>query len=50
MGLALDERLARFALGVERIEFLFEAVFGRLAGVDGAAEPLIRFGLGFSVA
>jgi hypothetical protein len=34
--LARDERLAGFALGVERVEFLVEAFFRTLAGVDCA--------------
>ena len=36
--LAPDVGLARFALGVERVEFLVEAFVGGLAGVDGAAD------------
>ena len=36
-GLAADVGLGRFALGVEGVELLFEAFFGALAGVDGAA-------------
>src|SRR5260370_30944910 len=35
--LALDERLARLALGVEGIEVLLQPLFGRLAGINGAA-------------
>jgi hypothetical protein len=32
--LALDERLVRLALGVERIEVLLQPLLGRLAGLD----------------
>src|SRR5713226_9217276 len=35
--LALDERFARLALRVERIEILLESFFGRLARIDRAA-------------
>jgi cytoskeletal protein CcmA (bactofilin family) len=35
--LALDERLARFAVGMERVEVLFETFIGGFARVDGAA-------------
>src|SRR5579864_8722455 len=35
--LALDERLARLALGVEGIEVLLQPLLGRLAGINGAA-------------
>src|SRR5271166_4071754 len=35
--LAVDEGLAGFALRPQRIEFLFEALLGRLAGVDRTA-------------
>jgi hypothetical protein len=35
--LALDERLARLALGVQGIEVLLQTFFGRLPGVDRAA-------------
>src|ERR1700680_4332409 len=38
MTLAHDIGLARFPLGVERIEFLLEALVGRFAGVDRAAD------------
>ena len=38
MTLAHDVGLARLALGVERIEFLLEALVGRFAGVDRAAD------------
>ena len=31
MGLALDVRLRRFALGIERVEVLFEPVLGGFA-------------------
>ena len=41
MTLAHDIGLARLPLGVERIEFLLEALVGRLAGVDRAADNLI---------
>src|SRR5579875_1813842 len=41
-GLALDERLAGLALGVERVELLLQALFGGLAGVDGAADDRQR--------
>jgi hypothetical protein len=40
MGLRLDVRLGRLALGIERIELLLEPMLGRFAGVDGAAERL----------
>ena len=36
MLLAFDVGLARFALGVERVELLVEAFFGGLARIDGA--------------
>src|SRR5260370_15308041 len=36
-GLTLDERLARVALRMERIEVLPQSFLGRLAGVDRAA-------------
>jgi hypothetical protein len=35
--LTLDVRLTRFALGIERVEFQVEVMFGRLARVDRAA-------------
>ena len=35
--LAADEGLARFALGVQRIEVLLQSLFGGFAGVDGTA-------------
>ena len=38
MGLALDVGLRRFSLIVERVELLLQAMLGRNAGVDGAAE------------
>jgi hypothetical protein len=38
MTLAHDVGLARFPLGVERIEFLLEALVGRFSGVDRAAD------------
>ena len=34
MLLAVNERLTRFALRVERVEGLFETLFGRLPRVD----------------
>jgi putative spermidine/putrescine transport system permease protein len=37
--LAVDERLAGFALRLQRIEFLLEPLLGRLAGVD--RKPLV---------
>jgi len=37
VALALDEGLARFALGVQRIERLLQPILGGFAGVDGAA-------------
>ena len=42
MLLALDVRLARVALRVERIELLFEAFLGRFPGVDRAPERAMR--------
>ena len=38
MTLAHDIGLARLPLGVERLEFLLEALVGRFAGVDRAAD------------
>jgi hypothetical protein len=38
MSLAHDIGLARLSLGIERIEFLLEALVGRFAGVDRAAD------------
>ena len=38
MTLAHDVGLARFPLGVERIELLLEALVGRFSGVDRAAD------------
>jgi hypothetical protein len=38
MPLAHDIGLARLPLSIERIEFLLEALVGRLAGVDRAAD------------
>src|SRR5260370_32641392 len=35
--LALDERLTRLALSVQRVEILFKAFFGRLPRIDCAA-------------
>src|SRR5260370_30838715 len=37
VGLAADVRLGRLALGVQRVERLFQALFGALARVDRAA-------------
>src|SRR5207247_985865 len=37
VALAADVGLAGFALRLERVEFLLEALFGGFAGVDGAA-------------
>src|SRR6185437_7800465 len=47
--LAVDEGLAGFALRLQRIEFLFEPLLGRLAGVDRTADGSIppRRGSGF---
>ncbi len=36
-SLALDERFARLALCVQRVEVLLQSFLGRLAGVDRAA-------------
>jgi hypothetical protein len=36
-SLALDERFARLALCLQRVEVLFQSFLGRLAGVDCAA-------------
>ena len=36
-GLALDERLAGLALGIERVEVLLQPLLGGFAGVDRAA-------------
>src|SRR5262249_58523001 len=36
--LAGDERLGRFALGVQGVELLLQALLGALAGVDRAAD------------
>jgi hypothetical protein len=38
MTLAYDIGLASLPLGVERIEFLLEALVGRFAGVDRAVD------------
>src|SRR5208283_5425232 len=40
--LAGDVGLAGFALRIERIELLLEALLRRFAGVDGAADPCAR--------
>ena len=37
--LAADEGFAGFALCLQRIEFLFEPLLGRFAGVDRTANP-----------
>jgi hypothetical protein len=37
MALALDISLTGFTLGVQRVELLLQALFRRLACVDGAA-------------
>jgi len=37
VSLAVDERLARLALRLQRIEFLLQPLFGRFAGVDRAS-------------
>src|SRR6516164_5019821 len=42
LRLALDIGLTGFALGVERGEGQIEIMFGRLAGVDGAAQQLAQ--------
>jgi hypothetical protein len=39
--LALDAGLARLTLGIERVEVLLQALVGRLARVDGAAQLLL---------
>ena len=36
MALALDVGLASLALGVQRVELLFEALLGGFTGIDGA--------------
>src|ERR1700730_2966819 len=41
-GLTLYIGLAGIPLGVERVELQFQAVLGRLAGVDGAADRFDR--------
>ena len=41
MGLALDVGLAGFTLSFERVEFLLQALVGRFAGVDRAANDLL---------
>jgi hypothetical protein len=42
VGLALGIGLASLSLRVERIEFEVKVMFGRFAGVDCAAENLLR--------
>ena len=42
-ALAEDVCLGRLTLGVERVEFLLQALLGGLAGVDGAADGLLTF-------
>ena len=46
--LAGDIGLTGLALGVEAVEFLLEAFFGRLAGVDRAAELALERRLALS--
>ena len=41
-GLTLYIGLAGIALGIERVELQFQAMLGRFAGVDGAADRLNR--------
>jgi len=41
MALTVDERLAGFALRLQRIEFLIEPLLGRFAGVDRTANPCL---------
>jgi hypothetical protein len=43
MGLALDVGFAGLALGIERVEVLFEAMFGGFPGIDGTTQdfPLV---------
>jgi hypothetical protein len=43
MGLALDVSLCRLALGMKRVEVLFQPVLGRFPGIDGATKdfPLV---------
>jgi hypothetical protein len=40
MGLALNVGFASLALGIERVEVLFEAVLGGFSGIDGALRHL----------
>ena len=40
VALALDERLAGLALGMQRVESLLQPLFGRFAGVDGTAQTV----------
>src|SRR5262249_38196416 len=40
VGLALDVGLGRLALGIKRVEVLFEPVLGGFAGIDGATQDL----------
>ena len=47
MGLTLDIGFACLALGIEGVEVLFEAVLGRLPGIDRATEDRL-FGEGSS--
>jgi hypothetical protein len=42
MTLAHDIGLARLPLSIERIEFLLEALVGRFAGVDRAADTMTQ--------
>src|SRR5262245_55484542 len=48
MGLAVDVRFGRLALGIQRVEVLVESFFGAFAGVDGAADRSSRRRLGFT--
>jgi hypothetical protein len=43
MGLALDIGFASLALGIERVEVLFETMLGGFPGIDGATRdfPLV---------
>src|SRR6476660_3310707 len=47
LPLARDEGLTGFALRLQRIEFLFEPLLGRFAGVDRAADGSVPPGSGF---
>jgi hypothetical protein len=41
MGLALGIGLTGLPLGIERVEFEVEVVFGRFASLDGTAQQLV---------